>query len=82
MIWLHQGSYAEAACGWPSLLSSATHVYVQQGANSGPLENSYSWTYKVVERESKIVLLQLGDPQELVQNNQLKNKWGTYRVVC
>ena len=73
MIGLRQGSYAEAACGRPSLLSSATHVYVQQGAVSGLLENSYSWPYKVVERESKIVLLQLGDPQEWVSADSLNS---------
>ena len=72
LIDLRQGYYAEVANGHNSLLDGATHVYIRQGAMAGPFSSSYSGPYRVLQREKKVLLLQLGDRQEWVSADRLK----------
>ena len=72
LISLRQRSYAEVASGHNLLLDGATHVYIRWGAMGGPFSSSYSGPYKVLQREKKILLLQLGDRQEWVSADRLK----------
>ena len=72
LISLRQRSYAEVASGHNSLLDGATHVYIRRGAMGGPFSSSYSGPYRVLQREKKILLLQLGDRQEWVSADRLK----------
>ena len=69
---LRQRSYAEVASGHNLLLDGATHVYIRQGAMGSPFSSSYSRPYRVLQREKKILLLQLGDGQEWVSVDRLK----------
>ena len=64
-------SYAEAAGGRPSILEGASHDYIRW-AVGGPLANSYSGPYRVVERRQKTLLIQMGDSQEWVSADRAK----------
>ena len=72
-------SYAEVAAGRSSILDGATFVYIRRGAVGTPLADSYSGPYEVMQREHKILLLQIGDKQEwvLVLADRLKPHLGT-----
>ena len=72
LINLRQRSYAEVAGSHNSLLDGATHIYIRRGAMGGPFSSSYSGPYRVLLREKKILLLQLGDRQEWVSADRLK----------
>ena len=72
LIDLRQRSYAEVVGGHNSLLDGATHVYIRRGAMGGPFSSFHSGPYRVLQREKKILLLQLGDRQEWVSADRLK----------
>ena len=72
LIPLRKRTYAEAAGGRPSILEGVSHVYIRRGPVGGPLTNSYSGPYLVVERRLKTLLIQMGDRQEWVSADRVK----------
>ena len=69
---LRQRSYAEAVAGRSSVLDRAHFVYIWRGAVGTPLAEYYSDPYRVIQREEKILLKQLGDRQEWVSADRFK----------
>ena len=72
LIPLRKRTYAEAAGGRPSILEGVSHVYIRRGPVGGPLTDSYSGPYLVVERRLKTLLIQMGDRQEWVSADRVK----------
>ena len=64
------------------MLEGASFVYIRRGAVSTPLAESYSGPYEVVKREDKILLLQIGDPEEWVSADRLKPHLGPAPVAA
>ena len=72
LIPLRKRTHAEAAGGRTSILEGASHVYIRRGAVGGPLADSYSEPYLVVEWRQKTLLIQMGDRQEWVSVDRAK----------
>ena len=56
----------------PRELTAATHVFVRVGAHRGPLQSSYQWPFKVIDRQGKFYQLDLGTRQDTVSIDRLK----------
>ena len=53
-------------------VQEATHVYVQEGAVTGPLDSTYRGPYRVLIRERKKLLLEIGATRTWVSVDRLK----------
>ena len=57
-------------------IQEASHVYVREGAVIGPLDATYRGPYRVLVRERKKLLLEIGATQTWVSVDQLKPHTG------
>ena len=53
-------------------IQEASHVYVREGAVIGPLDATYCGPYRVLVRERKKLLLEIGATRTWVSVDQLK----------
>jgi len=73
-------SYADVVAGRSDRLDSAQFAYVRSGQPPSPLAPSYVGPFKILQRQGKAVLLQMGAKQDWVAVERLKPHVGAAPV--